>query len=119
MSVLLYRYLKKKYDQRRQGVTQAENTPQLEAARLNNNSGFASQQPTENVSAGTTKAQLIRTVMLMVALTIPVFLETLDYTGTHCLYSGGYNPCLTYMFPVVATAQVQIAVRLASKIALL
>jgi hypothetical protein len=110
MSVFLYRYLKKKYNQRRQGATHAEDTPQLAATRLNNHGDVASQQLTKNLTAETTKAQLTRTILLMVALAIPVFLETLDYTGTFYFYSAEHNSHLTHTFIVVATAQVQIAV---------
>ena len=92
MCILLFRYLKRKYGDRK--------------ARKN---GTA--PPSEAAGSGrrsTTRAELLWNVALMVALIIPVFLETLDYTGKN-IYTWSELELIILL--VVATAQVHIAVR--------
>ncbi|KAI0699560.1 major facilitator superfamily domain-containing protein [Cytidiella melzeri] len=89
MAFLLYRYLKKKYDNRR---LLESNAPTLhEITGRDSGQVIASAHHVDGDPApSATKADLVRNLLLMVGLIIPVFLETLDYT-------------------VVATAQVHIA----------
>lgn len=51
-------------------------------------------------------------IRLMVALALPVFLETLDYTGSlsHHFFRLSFDAYDEYMYTVVATAQPHIAV---------
>ena len=95
MCILLFRYLKRKYGDRK--------------ARKN---GTA--PPSEAAGSGrrsTTRAELLWNVALMVALIIPVFLETLDYTGKNiCAQSELELIVVGTLLLVVATAQVHIAV---------
>ncbi|KAI0342108.1 MFS general substrate transporter [Trametopsis cervina] len=84
---MIYTYLKRKYDARQA----AKNNPATEqdAAHRTDNS-TQPQLDENNQSSAHMKKKLVWQVLLMAALAIPVFLETIDYT-------------------VVATAQVHIA----------
>lgn len=84
MFILLYRYLKKKYDIRQQGgeaATQAASVPGPESNGVDT-------RLSEQHGGSSTKAELIRNILLMIGLAIPVFLETLDYTGASCNVSA-------------------------------
>ena len=73
MAYLLYKYLRRKHQERqaaRDGVPVSEQS-QITPAQTQ----VAQPKPT------TSRAAIIQTVVLLVGLALPVFLETLDYTS--------------------------------------
>ncbi len=79
LTVALYRILKAKWEDRH-GDTDAANSndaPQPEVPNPSTSTPPSTSSQREERGDSSTKW----TIMLMVALAIPVFLETLDYTG--------------------------------------
>lgn len=116
MLIYTYRYLRKKWQSRRNasGTQATADNPVQDAQRDEADhaqltaDGHAT-DPGVTASTGNRRTILFQ-LMLMGGLAIPVFLETLDYTGKSAL-TIALLTSLIYMSTVVATAQVHIAVR--------
>ena len=84
MFILLYRYLKRKNGERKAGGQPEAQAQTRAPSPVNASAPSLSDQAVPQLGEGatsSTKSQVLYSVLLMVALVIPVFLETLDYTG--------------------------------------
>lgn len=123
LSVKAYRYLRDKYRARQPAPSEQPPQTQVETgAEVNTLPAHSPQQevkqeveppliqPAQPPQAKD-HSDLKYKIFLLIGLAIPVFLETLDYTGTNLLLLHHSSlPQLTPFFAVVATAQVHIAV---------
>ena len=91
LAVYLYRQAKKKRESRRQGpvATSPPAEPAQQDVQPTTNAADDSPSPKSHVeqSSKSTKSVIVWRLMLMLALAIPIFLETLDYTGKSTLTS--------------------------------
>lgn len=84
MFILLFRYLKRKSNERKARKDGTVDVPPTES------------QPDTAASSrpSMTRAQVLWNIALMVGLVIPVFLETLDYTGKRPLRRHSTRPLI-------------------------
>lgn len=75
---MLITYIRRKLRERKQPQSTAQDDAQ--------SSTPSRDQPVNNADAGQDGQSLTWRLLLMVALIIPVFLETLDYTGTSAIH---------------------------------
>jgi hypothetical protein len=102
----LYRHVKRKRAQKTA-------TPALSEPAINKTTDQAEaglQDPQITTSAPPRRTPLSWKIKLAVSLALPVYLETLDYTGTPFFTDSGAVEIYS-LISVVATAQTRIAVR--------
>ena len=78
--IILYRHLRGKYQARQAKLDGRPPAPAPEASQTSSSTRDDVQPSTPPAPS---KVSWRSHVLLMIALVIPVFLETLDYTGTH------------------------------------
>ena len=76
--IILYRHLRGKHQARQAKLSNQPPAPALEVSQTSSNTQDDVQQ---NRAAASSNRSWQGNVLLMIALAIPVFLETLDYTG--------------------------------------
>lgn len=117
--IVLYRYVKAKREAKKRNLAAATTNPeaQLEPQEhaINAQDSNVPQAPPQAGQAPQGRSvddtkKLSWMLMIMAALAIPVFLETLDYTGNDYSHTFEVSELMFTSPSVVATAQVHIAV---------